>query len=266
MLEQSGVTRHQGGRGEPDDLPEREVPGHHREDGTEGAVAHHGADRTGVADVGGVGVLVGEQRLGVLRVPAHGLGALRGLRARLGHRFAHLRGHGAGDAVLVGVEQVGGGEHPLRAVREAGAAVFLEGLVGPDQVIFDLARVERIEGLQGLAGGRVDRGDGHDQHLLGGAGRGARGLRGEGSARLLGERRRSRGRLRDRVGVGSGRTGYRRRFRRYGIRRPRRARGAGKRVRDGRRASRIRGRGLRIAVERALTARMRLPLHCGPPD
>ncbi|AJC54532.1 hypothetical protein GZL_01938 [Streptomyces sp. 769] len=104
--------------------------------------------------------------------------------------------------------------------------------------------------------------------------------------RLPGERPGGRGRLRDRVGVGSGRARHRRgfrgdrlgRLRRFGRPGQRFGRGGpGRRLRDragrgfrdgaGRRATGVRRkrRGLPVADGCAVTADERLPLHDGPP-
>ena len=45
VLEQHDVAGHQRGRGEPEDLPERKVPRHHREDRTERLVADEALGR-----------------------------------------------------------------------------------------------------------------------------------------------------------------------------------------------------------------------------
>ena len=79
VLQQPDVARHQRGRGEPDHLPQREVPRHHREHRSERLVAHV---RAGRADRGRVGRFVGEHRLRVLGVEAAPLRALHHLGAR----------------------------------------------------------------------------------------------------------------------------------------------------------------------------------------
>ena len=78
------------GRGEAEDLPEREVPGHDREHRPERLVADDSSRRASVGDR-----LVGQEALGVLGVEAADPGAL----LRLGHGradgLAHLERHAA---------------------------------------------------------------------------------------------------------------------------------------------------------------------------
>ncbi len=167
VLEQRGVAGHEGGGCEADDLPEREVPRHHGEDGAERPVAHQGPRRPGVPDVGVVGVFVGEQPLGVGGVPAHRLGALGGLRAGGRQGLAHLGGHGPGDVPLVLVEEVGRPVQQPGPFVEAGGAVGAERSRGGGDPLFDLLFAQCVERPERLTVGGVDRRDGHGCGLLG---------------------------------------------------------------------------------------------------
>src|SRR5207245_5259272 len=68
VLQQADVARHQGGCGESEDLPEREVPGHHRQHRTERLEALLGAARVGLdgfrseVALGGLGVVAAAAR------------------------------------------------------------------------------------------------------------------------------------------------------------------------------------------------------------
>ena len=84
VLEQADVAGHQRGRGEPDHLPERKVPGHDSQHGAE----RQGADE-GPCAVYGVG-LVRQQTLGVLGIEVAGAGALLGLLDRGPQGLANL--------------------------------------------------------------------------------------------------------------------------------------------------------------------------------
>ncbi|CAG6394318.1 hypothetical protein SCOCK_260012 [Actinacidiphila cocklensis] len=161
VLEQPDVAGHQRGRGEPDHLPEREVPRHHREHHPQRAVADVRPGGAAVLDVGGVGVLVGEQALGAGGVPAHRLGALGRLRAGGDQRLAHLGGHGAGDLVPLLVEQVGGGVQQPRPGPEVGLPPAAECALRGGDPLFDALRVERVEGTDRLPGRGVHGGDRH---------------------------------------------------------------------------------------------------------
>ena len=119
VLQQPDVARHQRGRREPDHLPQREVPRHHREHRTERLVAHVRARR---ADRGRVGRLVGEHRLRVLGVEAAALRALLHLGPGRDDRLAHLGRHDPGDLLDRRVEVVGRGVHPPGPVGEASCA------------------------------------------------------------------------------------------------------------------------------------------------
>src|SRR5262249_24777339 len=72
MLQQADVARHQRGRGEAEDLPERKVPGHDRQDRADRLVADKAARGAGG------GFFVGKKAFGVFRVKAAAKGALLG--------------------------------------------------------------------------------------------------------------------------------------------------------------------------------------------
>src|SRR4051812_41370617 len=94
MLEQSDISRSNGRRGKPDDLPEWKIPWHHREHDTQRlerdkAVFARGLDR-----------LVGEKIRSVVSVEATRGRALRRLFHGSLERLAHLERHQAAVLVL----------------------------------------------------------------------------------------------------------------------------------------------------------------------
>ena len=77
VLEEGDVAGHEGRRREPDDLPEREVPRHDGEHGSEGLIGHKGSLLGGCGRDG----LVGEHASAVLGVVAQAGGTLGDLVA-----------------------------------------------------------------------------------------------------------------------------------------------------------------------------------------
>jgi hypothetical protein len=159
MLEHARVARHQRGSGEPEDLPQREVPGHDREHDAEGHEGHVAA--------GGVrrDHLGGEEPLGVLRVVVAHPRALLGFRPSLGERLAHLHGHEARELVLPLAEPRRRAPEGTRALRERRAPPSDERGVRFSQdardgfgiglgVLLDERAVRGVEGAKGhgLAG------------------------------------------------------------------------------------------------------------------
>ena len=87
VLEHRGVARHQRRRGETEDLPERKIPRHHREDDAERIEAHVAARGVGLAR------LLGKKRLGVIRIVFARPRALLDLGLALDDRLTHLQRH-----------------------------------------------------------------------------------------------------------------------------------------------------------------------------
>jgi hypothetical protein len=114
VLEQRHVPRGQRRRSEPHHLPEREVPGHHCQDGAERLVPD--------GLIGTVHDLGRQERLRVPRVVPAAERALGGLVAPGADRFSHLAGRQLTKGVLLRVEQVGGPRQHRHARREVGAA------------------------------------------------------------------------------------------------------------------------------------------------
>ena len=150
VLEDGGVARHEGRRGEAEDLPVGEVPRHDGEDDAERLVG----------DVAGGGVgddrLVGEEVFGVLGVEVAVPGAFLDFGLALGDGLAHFEGgdarevgfalaEGARDSVEGGGTLGEGGETP---VGEGGAGLAERGVY--------LGRAVGLEGVDDVAGGGVD--------------------------------------------------------------------------------------------------------------
>jgi hypothetical protein len=154
VLEQADVAGHQRGRGEPDGLPQREVPRHHGQHHAERLPPGVGALR---ADLRRLGRLVGKQLLGVLGVVAKALGALDRFALGRLQSLAHFKRHHGADLVGFLLEQVGGGVGPFGPLGEGGGTVVVEeALVGAGDGSVDFAVSSGGESFDCLAGGRVD--------------------------------------------------------------------------------------------------------------
>ena len=158
MFEDTDVTGHQGRCDEPDGLPQREVPRHHRKYHAEGLISHVGLARAHGVGIGG---LVGEHRGTVLGVVPKCAGALEGFGLRSGQGLAHLLSHHGRDRVGLGLEQIRGGAQPSGALLEGRLAVVGETSRRSIEGRVDLILGERVEFANGRAGGRIDGGDGH---------------------------------------------------------------------------------------------------------
>ncbi len=160
VLQEPDVAGHQRRRGEAEDLPEGEVPGHHGEDRPERVVADEAA--------GGVGRdrLLGEEALGVLGVVPADRGALLGLSDAGADGLAHLEGHATAPLGLARLENLRGLRHPGRALGEGRPAPARELGRGERDAPLDLGVGVRLEGPEGRSGRGVDGGDGHGSSLF----------------------------------------------------------------------------------------------------
>src|ERR671917_441675 len=151
VLEQTHVSGHERGCCEPEDLPEREVPRHDREHGTDGLVADERARPLHLY------LLVGEHRLGVLGVVAAAAGALVGLAYGRGERLAHLERHDPAELFGLFFEDLRRPRQPPRPLGERGLPVLAEGLGRELQLPVYLLVAQGFEGLELLARRRVYR-------------------------------------------------------------------------------------------------------------
>src|SRR5579875_1293805 len=92
----------------------------------------------------------------MLREPAQRQRALGDLGLRGGERLAHLGGDHASDVGLLGIEDVGCGEHPACSIGEARPPVTLESVARRSDTAVDLVWGVAGEGRLDDAGGRVD--------------------------------------------------------------------------------------------------------------
>ena len=150
--------------GKTEDLPEGEVPRHHRQHGAEGLEGDEAAGH-----IAGEG-LVGEEAGGVLRVVVAGEGALLHLGLGLGDHLAHLGGDDPGQPLPVTAQALRGGAHQPRPLGEAGVPPPWEDGVRLSQGTVDVGLPHDIELRDGLSGGRIDRShprrlDRHHIHL-----------------------------------------------------------------------------------------------------
>ena len=110
VLENADVPRHQGRRREPEDLPKRKIPRHHRQHDAERIERQVGFGRLSLDD------FRGELRLGMLCVKVARPRAFLGLGHALLQRLAHFHRHQRGELVLTSPEDLGRVFHRLRAL------------------------------------------------------------------------------------------------------------------------------------------------------
>ena len=150
MLHDRGVPGHERRRGEPDDLPEREVPRHDGEDHPErlerdDAPAGVRLDR-----------LVGEIPRGVLGKVLAAEGTFLDFRAGLGDGLPHLAGHERPVAIGTLAEDPRELAHRQSAFAERARAPRSEGVVSlPDRLIY-LIRSEGVEAGEDFLSRRIN--------------------------------------------------------------------------------------------------------------
>src|SRR5262249_34922597 len=105
--------------------------------------------------------LVGEELPGRGGVEAHAVRALGDFRRGLRDGLAHLQRHQPGQRDGGGLDDVGRGVHPDRAVREGGGGPAGGGGGGLGDPAFDLGGVVRLERPHGPARGGIDGCDRH---------------------------------------------------------------------------------------------------------
>ncbi len=121
VLEHGAVAGHERRRGEAEDLPEREVPRHHREHDAERVVGDEGLRPAEVDRLAGEVFFC---RIG--EVVAVG-GAFFHFGAAILEGLAHLGRHDLGELALPAAQHGGGPLHELAALGEGRAAPILEG-------------------------------------------------------------------------------------------------------------------------------------------
>ncbi len=155
MLEEPDIACHQHRRGEPDHLPERKIPRHDGEHGTDGFVADM-AMAIGIGDR-----FIGEEAGGVLRVVATGGRAFGGFRTPLHERLPHLERHQVTEPVLLLLKNVGGSLHLFGPTFQSGEAMPLISRGGQRKFAFDFSGGQGGKGADNLAVGGIGGSDGH---------------------------------------------------------------------------------------------------------
>ena len=137
VFEQADIARHQRRRGETEHLPEGKIPRHDREHGADWLVTHITAPRVGR------NALIGEKALGVLRVESATADAFRYLLDSCAQELSHFERDDPREPFFFLLEQLGGGEHPLRALGERRSTMLLESGGSLRQLLLDL-RSDRV--------------------------------------------------------------------------------------------------------------------------
>src|SRR5205814_8690260 len=163
VLEKPDVSGDQRGRGEPEDLPEREVPRHDREHDAERLVPDEAFHRIRLH------LFVGDEPRTVLRVVAAADRALVHLGQGGALQLAHLQRHHPTELFASGLEDVGGTRHPLGPLGGRSVALHPDGGGRAGEFFLDLRVRVRSERADGLASGRVDGCDGHGAKIYSGA-------------------------------------------------------------------------------------------------
>ena len=153
MLEQRRIAGHERRRGEADDLPEREVPRHHREDDAERLVRDVALLRRRLHDLGG------EEPLRVLGEELAAQGALLDLGLGLGDRLAHLERHEARVAIASFAQQRRETVHRHGTFGERARAPRDERVLRAGDRVLDLLSCVRVERAQDLVGRWIDARD-----------------------------------------------------------------------------------------------------------
>ncbi len=150
MLEQPYVARHQGWSRKAHDLPEREVPRHHREDWPQRQVAD-------VALVGiGLDRLVREKAGAVFCEKAAARSAFLRLRHGRLVGLAHFLLHQARPLLALVLQDLRGFVEPTGALGKGSSAVCAEGLLRPLQGPLQIRIADLLEAFDELAGGWID--------------------------------------------------------------------------------------------------------------
>ena len=120
MLQQADVSRHQCRNRKTKHLPERKIPGHHRQYRAQRKVANVAALRSRLHN------FIRQEPFRVFRIVAANPCALCGFIHGGAKRFAHFRGHHAGAMLFFALEERSGFQHHLRALGERRFAVRRE--------------------------------------------------------------------------------------------------------------------------------------------
>ena len=183
VLQQARVAGHEGGRGEAEHLPEREVPGHDREHD-----ARAGAKATKLREASVATVSGARNPPACLARSSRRPRRTSPLRPALGHGLAHLHGHEPGEVVLALAQQGARAAHGPAPLREGHPPPFLEGTLRVGDRALDLRGRCLVVGLDLRAGRGVDGFERHGLPMLVQAPLPARAGCGRGGLRMLSSR------------------------------------------------------------------------------
>lgn len=156
-FEEEGVAGHQGGRGGAKRLPEREVPRHDREDGTEWSERHAGFGGRAERAPGG------EEFGGVSGVEVAAEGGFFDFGERLREGFAHFGGDELGELFASAAQRAGHeAKHAGTVAQRSGAPEFERGVRACGEVGDLFGRMFAIRG-EFLAGRGVGGDERHDR-------------------------------------------------------------------------------------------------------
>src|SRR5712672_2694189 len=120
MFQQSDVARHKRRSGKAKYLPERKIPWHDGQNGSDGKITYETFLGPGFDD------FVGEEALGIIGVIAAASGTLDGLGDSGLVGLAHLERHQVGELIFVALEYVGGLAHAAGALAKGSLALGAE--------------------------------------------------------------------------------------------------------------------------------------------
>src|SRR6202045_3139251 len=160
MFEKSDVAGQKGRSGEANYLPEREVPGHHRENWPDGKIA----DKTFLGS--GFDDFVGKKALGVVGIVAATSGTLYRFGDRCLERLAHFEGREGSELIFVALEDVSCLAHAARTFGERHLALGVVCSDGELQLLLNLGIRERIKSFNNFAGSGINACNSHEMFHL----------------------------------------------------------------------------------------------------
>ena len=161
-LSSADVAGHQRRRGEADHLPEREVPGHHRQHRAERLIADRVARRA-------AGAVDDRPAAGIARRARRSSGSRWRTwppRPRRAEQLAHLQRHQPAEGLALAVEDRGCARHDPARSPSGTPAPVPEGRRCACQLRLDRGRALRLESPQPLTCRRIDALDSHRSNVM----------------------------------------------------------------------------------------------------